>query len=274
MNSRASAKSPLTWLLLISLACLPWTDMLAADGLPVPVRNTLDQLMASFRGISGWGALNPHMMQMEVERNRARIDTILTYSNSSDRSAETLGDYLCASLSAYAERLKPGTEIDAQTLSARSFVQGTQPGYGLAIQAYLLLEVARQKKSATFTRRALSTLYDVVLAQSYLMERWALYDHRGLSREAAREKREYGGSLSGLGAEIAWCCEQFMVEASRVDEPGIPEPGMVVIADYCRWRKDKLKIIGDMRLPCLPRHEQHRTMAYVKKLVAALPPDQ
>ena len=230
--------------------------------------------MASFFGIAGWGSMSAFGMQKDVERNRAQIHTILTYSNSSDRNADTLGNYLCASLSAYAERFKPGTEIDAQTLSTRSYVQGTQPDYGLTIQAYLLLEVARQRKSAPFTRRALSTLYDVVLARSYLGEESFLHRHPERAHEIARVKRENGGFRTTLGAEIAWCCEQFMVEASRVDEPGIPEPGMVVIADYCRWHKDTVTIIGEVRIRWLLRTEQHRTMAYVNKLVAALAPDQ
>ncbi len=229
--------------------------------------------MASFFGIGGL-SLSPHMMQIEIERNSAQMRTIVTYSNSSDRNADTLGDYLCASLAEYAERFKPGTEIDEQTLSARSYVQGTQPDYGLAIQAYLLLEVARQKKSAPFTRRALSTLYDVVLADSYFAEKLTLYKHPDHSDYIAREKREFGGSGTNLGAEIAWCCEQFMVRASQFNRPRIPEPGMVVIADYCRWRKDTLAIWGSPHYRDLDLSQRHRTMAYVKKLVAALAPDQ
>ncbi len=247
------------------------TLRLASDGLPVPVRNTLGQLMTSFHGISG--SMNAFGMQKDVEKHRAQIDTILTYSNSSDRNADTLGDYLCASLAEYAERFKPGTEIDAQTLSTRSYIWETSPEYGVTIQAYLLLELARQRRSPTLTRRALSTLYDVVLARSYLGEKSFLHRHPERAHEIARVKRENGGYRTTLGAEIAWCCEQFMVETSQVDEPGIPEPGMVVIADYCRWRKDTVTVMGT-RLRWLLRTQQHRTMAYVKKLVAALPPDQ
>ena len=269
MDRIASARNPLTWLLLVALACPLWSAQAASRDLPGPVRDALDTLKASFRGIVGLsGFMEPHMMQMEIEKSRPHIDTVLAYGASSESNADALGDWLCASLATYAERFRPGMQINEEYLKPRRYLMGTRPEDGLNAYAYLLLQVAEQKGSATFTRRALSTLHDVVLAQSYLTEKRTLYKHPDHSQELAREKTEYGGSLSVLGAEIAWCCEQFMVEMSGTPEPAMPEAGMVVIADYCQWREETMK--RRMTPNCLDGVRQHRTMAYVRKLADAL----
>ena len=212
------------------------------------------------------------MLQEEVDRNRSTIDTILTYSKSSDENATTLADHLCASLGAYAERYKPGTESDEQTLRliVRPGVHDTRPDYGLNVEAYLLLEVvAQQERAPSFTRRALSTLYDVVLAQSYLAEKITLYKHPGDANEVAREKKEFGGYGMNIGAEIAWCCERFMVNEYIADEPHIPDPGLSGVTEYWQWRKDTMVESGEAYW--LRGSHQHRTMEYVKKIVEALP---
>jgi len=245
--------------------------MAVSGELPAEMRDALTQLMASFRGTMGF-SLDPAVMQAEVTRNRSLIDVILAYSTLSERNAETLSEQCCSSLSAYAERFKPGTEIDAETLRASAYNWGTAPDYGLSIQAYLVLETARQRRSAYLGRRALNTLSDVMSASSYFAEKWELAQVPEATEEIRREKREYGGCLSPLGAEIAWCCEQFMVEVSVADDPGMPEAGMAVIRDYCRWRQETMA--KQVTPYCLYATHQYQTMAYAKRLADALAPQQ
>ena len=118
-------------------------------------------------------------------------------------------------------------------------------------------------------RRALSTLYDVMLSESYLTGKITLYKHPEHSDEVAREMREFGGHSSNLSREIAWYCERFMVDEYLADEPHIPDPGLAVVTEYWRWRKETMDRSG--QASWLAWSLPYRTMEYVKKLVAALP---
>ncbi|MBI3921422.1 MAG: hypothetical protein HY318_08410 [Armatimonadetes bacterium] len=247
-------------------AVLSFAGAAPPDEIPVLIQNALQQLRLSFHGM--WD-LEPHLMQKEVERNKSTINILLTYSKSFEENSRTLADNLLARLGNYAERFKPGKEIDENTLRTRSYVVGKEPDHGLNIDAYLLLELAKQKRSIAFTKRALSTLYGVVLACSYLAEKRTLNRTPGSEQEIDREKREMGGFGTKLGAEIAWYCEMFMVDQHLSDEPFLPQSAMDVVIDFWRWRKEIMVKKG--RPYCLELVHQQRTMAYVKKLIDALP---
>jgi len=77
---------------------------------------------------------------------------------------------------------------------------------------------------------------------------------------------QYG---SAPGAELAWCCEQFMVECytsgALLD---LPE-AQAVLSDYKQWRDKALVKRGMQRW--LPVDCAGVTMDYVKKLADALP---
>jgi len=214
--------------------------------------------------------MDPMGMQLELKRNRPQIDTVLTFAVASHANGDLLANHLCGPLSAYAERFKPGSDIDERTLDGTRTVMGAEPEYGLGISAYLLLEVARQKSSATFTRRALNTLDGVVRAAAYFAERLALHRHPELADQIAQEKRELHGPGIPLGAEVAWTCEQFMVWASETEDCGIPEPGMTVVEDYCRWRQETMA--NEVTPYCLYATHQYQTMAYAERLADALAP--
>ena len=269
MNPSGLGKGTPFLLVVMGLACLFVALESGSQEIPLAMGDSLEQLKASFWGTAG--SLEPSVMRREVERNRDAINTVLGHAEASEDNAARLAEYLFSSLNAYAERFKPGTEIDEQMLSARPYKWGTQPEYGLSVEAYLLLQMAKQQEPANFTRRALSTLYDVVLARAYLAEKRTLHNHPEDSDEVAREKRESGGPLTDLGGEIAWCCEEFMVDEYLADDPGIPEPGMAVITEYWQWRRETMVEWG--RADCLHLVHQHRTMEYVKKLAEALSED-
>jgi hypothetical protein len=251
---------------LFALAALLLVDCRSADELPVPIANSLAELKLSFRGTTGFMDARP--MRAEIERNADLVDAILAYSRSSTDSADRLAAHLLHSLSVYAERFRPGTAIDEETLKPQRRVVGTEPEHGLNMDAYFVLEVAKQKQSGTFTRRALSTLYDVMRAHSHLAEQRILYGHPELHDQVVQSRREFGWPLSSLGGEIAWCCEQFMVSAYLADEPPLPESGLAVVTDYWHWRKDTM--IRSKSADCLPWHYQQETMQHVKALVDAL----
>jgi len=251
---------------LFALAALLLVGAISADELPVPIANSLAELKLSFRGTGGF--MIGCSMRADIERNADLIDAILAYSRSSSDSADRLAAHLLHSLGVYAERFSPGTAIDEETLKPQPHEVGTEPEHGLNMDAYLVLEVAKQKQSGTFTRRALSTLYDVMRAHSHLVEQCTLYKHPEFYDEVVQSTREFGGPLSDLGGEIAWCCEHSMVSAYLADEPPVPESGLAVVTDYWHWREDTMIRSGSA--DCLPWRHQQTTMQYVKTLVDAL----
>jgi hypothetical protein len=208
----------------------------------------------------------------ELKRNAPAIDRILRYA-SSPGNADILADHLAGDLAAYSSRFMPGKKIDEQILGRRAWKPAYEhPDYGRGVQAYLLIENARLRRSTALTRKALVALDNAMLAASNLGTQAFLYHYPQMREELVRGQREHGGMITTLGAEIAWCCERFMTQMYLSDASWLPPSAMSILKQYWQWRKGVLSTepgAGGMLAPSY----QHRTMEYVRKLVRALPSD-
>lgn len=268
MSATRCRSGALFFVLLVGSA-LPLTPAASQPGeVPGPIGEAWAELRVSFDGSRG---LDPSFMESAIERNSTAIDAILAYAKASPRNADALADYLLGLLAEYAIRFKPGRELDDRVIrdANRAFPRGEEPDNGLNIGTYLLLEIASQKKSPSFTRKALSAVHDVVQAHSYVRQQGALLRMPGIHDDMAIGRKAAGGFLTTLGGEMAWCCERFMVDVYRSDDPHLPDVALAVIQDYWQWRKESMAKWH--RTDCLNEWEQHRTMAIVEKLTEVLP---
>lgn len=259
---------------LVGLACIGALSLLprglATTGeVPSPISETLEELRGSSIGMAAWGDDNPAEMETQLAENQEAIDALLDWARSSDENAEALSADLLSRLAGFTARFGPDVAVPEEVFDSRPWVFGENPESGLAVWSYVLLAMAEEQGSPALAARVLAEIHGVHLAVSHFFESMTLYD-RALTAEAvAREKRENGGYLSTTGAELAWCCEQYMVRAAA--DGAFAEYGEAdaVLADYMEWRDATM---AERYLSgWLPSHYQHRTTEYARALADALP---
>lgn len=262
------------WVLSIGLlavgVALVTTARLGAQELPKTTQDSLASLKDSFRGML-LGPDNPCLLEDEVTRNAGTIHSILTYANSSASAREALSSYLISDLSDFSSRFSPETELDEEAVGKGTYEKGEEPWYGLTVDAYLLLEMASSARSASFTKEALgsvcTTQQSLVNFFDALRKVLAPPDAPGPPEQGEEcPPRQYG---STPGAELAWCCEQFLMEGySSGAFLDIPE-AQAVVSDYKLWRDKALAKRGLEE--SLPVDCAGVTMEYARKLADALP---
>lgn len=242
---------------LLSVSCVPCE---AAEP-PDSVLDALNSLKTSFLGMAASPNENPRSLEEEISEDEATIDVVLQYANESSYNFDCLAGYLIADLHRFSDKFKPGVPIDEGILSRDAWTVGEAPWYGLTMDTYLLLELARGTGVSAFARRVLKAAYDAQQGISYFHE--AKYR---LAGDVAAGP--YG---STPGAELAWCCERFMVESYLSDTfVALPEAAAVV-NEYWQRRKNTMLEWGVghwLSVSC-----EHATMENVKRLVDALPQD-
>jgi hypothetical protein len=247
------------------------TGAWGAEGLPDTVVDTLASLKASFRGIAGYPYSNggPRGVVEDLAKHAAEVDGILGYARESRANREALATYLLADISNFTDRFRPGTVVDETLLAKSKWYTGETPWYGLTVDAYLLLELARDDGSPSFAKGALSSIAGAEQAIADFFRQRHLYLESQRPGQAGQGEEEVGPVGSTDGAELAWCCERFLV-SSYPDErlASLPDASRVVV-EYRDWRKSTLlkRGIEDW----LPVDCEHDTMQYVRRLVAALP---
>jgi len=244
-----------------------------ADTPPETVVNTLGSLKVSFWGIAGGyypdSVGSPRGVVEDLAKHAAEVDAILAYGKTSPENRETLATYLLADLGRFTDRFKPETAVDETLLAAKWRNKGEVPWYGLTVDAYLLLELARDDGSPASARRALSSIADAEESIADFFRQRCLYQ-RSQSPDEAGQEEEIGPVGSTPGAELAWCCERLLV-SRYPDERFSSLPGASrVVAEYREWRKSTL-LERHIEDDWLPVDLELDTMQYVRRLVAALP---
>ena len=243
----------------------------AATEPPAAVAGSLAELKASFYGMVLAGDVSS--LEAEVTRNAGLIGPILAYADSSPQAREALSAHLLSDLDSFSSRFAPGTEIDEEILRPKAWVQGEQPWYGLTIDAYLLLEVASSAGSPAFTRQALLRAHDAHQALAYFFE---TKEQQAVAEGALPPPPPHQAGFPGYkpsgstpGEELAWCCEQFVVEGYSSGAFSETREAQAVAADYLQWRRKTMAERGAERW--LPIDFAADTMEWVGKLAAALP---
>jgi hypothetical protein len=241
---------------------------LGATALPSNTQASLASLKDSFRGLAHGS--NPYFLEREVTRKAATIHSILTYAGSSARAQRALTGHLIGDLDAFSSRFAPGTPLEQEFVGKDTFIMGEEPWYGLTVDTYLLLELSSGVRSPGHTKEALQAVSSAQQALTSFMEslEGTLAPPDAPAPPERRESCPPAHYGSTPGAELAWCCEHFMMEGyasgAFVD---LPE-AQTVISDYKQWRDQALAKRGMNK--SLPIDCAGVTMEYVKKLAEAL----
>ena len=110
---------------------------------------------------------------------------------------------------------------------------------------------------------------DYGAACSYLFEQITIRTEPELLAEVEREKQETGGCGATPIAEVAWCCERFMVRAYLSNRYASRPDSAQVLSEYWQWRKKT--IIAEGQGDWLPSRQQHRTLEYAGRLAETFP---
>jgi hypothetical protein len=255
----------------VALLLVAWTWTCAAatspEPLPSAVAEKLTALQTYFPGSPD--PADPRSMEGLIARFSADIEPVLAYGKQSSAAADAVAARLLGEIATFNNRFKPGSAIDEALLSKTVFVRGEIPWQGINVDAYLLLELARQTGSAARTKEALSAISDYGKACSYFFESSILHEQPDLAAEVAREKQETGGCGATPIAEAAWACESFMTQAYLTDAFASHPSAQAVVNEYWQWRK--ATIVEQGSGTWLPTRYQHTTLSYARKLADALP---
>ena len=254
----------------LALACSCAQTAPGGVALPPEIEAALNRLKAAAWDDDDMGFGSGGAMESHLRRNKPFMRPLLEYAKVSDHNLEGLAEYVLASQMAFARRFAPGSHLDNEVVTRTTYDKGSEPEYGLSIEAYLLLQMAELRRSASFLRRVLTVLHEVVLAMSYLSEQRILHRQLVSPEEIERQKRGHGGMLpTSMGDQVVWYCEQFMTRQAVFSSGYLPETALAVIANYQRWRSGAVARAAPAGL--LPVLHQHTIMSYVKALAEALP---
>jgi len=268
MSPRRWMNVPFAPSLVVALACSCAQTAPGGVALPPEIEAALDRLKDAASDSPGF--LSGGSMESYLRTNKPFMRPLLEYAKVSDDNPEMLAEYVLASQEAFARRFAPGSHLDDEVVARTTYDRGTAPEYGLTIEAYLLLQMAELRRSASFLRRVLTVLHEVVLAMSYLSEQRILHRQLVSPEEIERQKRGHGGMLpTSMGDQVVWYCEQFMTRQAVFSSGYLPETALAVIANYQRWRSGAVARAAPAGL--LPVLHQHTIMSYVKALAEALP---
>ncbi len=246
----------------VELSCIGATIPLQP---PAGIAAKLNNLKWNFYGMAGVGGNFTHSsFQNELKKHSAAIEEIHQFTTATTVNEGAMADYLCSSLESFGERFKPGVEIEDRFLQEYCW-HGKEADYGVNIEVYLLMEIAKNRESVAFNKRVLTALYNAKRASSYIMAKYA--DKWWPTYTYTLEKIDSGETT--LGTEIALCCEKFMVDAYMADVAPVSQSGVPVINEYWQWRKKTM--ISDMCTKFLMSHYQNKTMEYVKRLIDVIP---
>ncbi|PIX38457.1 MAG: hypothetical protein COZ57_30580 [Armatimonadetes bacterium CG_4_8_14_3_um_filter_66_20] len=248
----------------LALACSCAQTAPGGVALPPEIEAALNRLKAAAWDDDDMGFGSGGAMESHLRRNKPFMRPLLEYAKVSDHNLEGLAEYVLASQMAFARRFAPGSHLDNEVVTRTTYDKGSEPEYGLSIEAYLLLQMAELRGSASFLRRVLTVLHEVVVAMSYLAEQQILHRQLVPPQEIEKTTRERGVVLTTPGAQIAWYCEQFMTRQAVFSSGYLPETALAVVANYQRWRGRTATVRFTML-------HQHTTMSYVKALAEALP---
>ncbi|NCQ31985.1 MAG: hypothetical protein GW802_32050 [Armatimonadetes bacterium] len=248
----------------LALACSCAQTAPGGVALPPEIEAALNRLKAAAWDDDDMGFGSGGAMESHLRRNKPFMRPLLEYAKVSDHNLEGLAEYVLASQMAFARRFAPGSHLDNEVVTRTTYDKGSEPEYGLSIEAYLLLQMVEFRMSASFLRRVLTVLHEVVLAMSYLSEQQILHRQLVPPQEIEKTTRERGVVLTTPGAQIAWYCEQFMTRQAVFSSGYLPETALAVVANYQRWRGRTATVRFTML-------HQHTTMSYVKALAEALP---
>jgi len=248
----------------LALACSCAQTAPGGVALPPEIEAALNRLKAAAWDDDDMGFGSGGAMESHLRRNKPFMRPLLEYAKVSDHNLEGLAEYVLASQMAFARRFAPGSRLDDEVVTRTTYDKGSEPEYGLSIEAYLLLQMVEFRMSASFLRRVLTVLHEVVLAMSYLSEQQILHRQLVPPQEIEKTTRERGVVLTTPGAQIAWYCEQFMTRQAVFSSGYLPETALAVVANYQRWRGRTATVRFTML-------HQHTTMSYVKALAEALP---
>jgi len=248
----------------LALACSCAQTAPGGVALPPEIEAALNRLKGAAWDDDDMGFGSGGAMESHLRRNKPFMRPLLEYAKVSDHNLEGLAEYVLASQMAFARRFAPGSHLDNEVVTRTTYDKGSEPEYGLSIEAYLLLQMVEFRMSASFLRRVLTVLHEVVLAMSYLAEQQILHRQLVPPQEIEKTTRERGVVLTTPGAQIAWYCEQFMTRQAVFSSGYLPETALAVVANYQRWRGRTATVRFTML-------HQHTTMSYVKALAEALP---
>jgi len=248
----------------LALACSCAQTAPGGVALPPEIEAALNRLKAAAWDDDDMGFGSGGAMESHLRRNKPFMRPLLEYAKVSDHNLEGLAEYVLASQMAFARRFAPGSRLDDEVVTRTTYDKGSEPEYGLSIEAYLLLQMVEFRMSASFLRRVLTVLHEGVLAMSYLSEQQILHRQLVPPQEIEKTTRERGVVLTTPGAQIAWYCEQFMTRQAVFSSGYLPETALAVVANYQRWRGRTATVRFTML-------HQHTTMSYVKALAEALP---
>jgi len=248
----------------LALACSCAQTAPGGVALPPEIEAALNRLKAAAWDDDDMGFGSGGAMESHLRRNKPFMRPLLEYAKVSDHNLEGLAEYVLASQMAFARRFAPGSRLDDEVVTRTTYDKGSEPEYGLSIEAYLLLQMVEFRMSASFLRRVLTVLHEVVVAMSYLAEQQILHRQLVPPQEIEKTTRERGVVLTTPGAQIAWYCEQFMTRQAVFSSGYLPETALAVVANYQRWRGRTATVRFTML-------HQHTTMSYVKALAEALP---
>jgi hypothetical protein len=267
MSPRRWMNVPFAPSLVVALACSCAQTAPGGVALPPEMEAALNRLKDA-----AWDSvdlMSGGSMESDLRRNKPFMGPLLAYAKASDHNLEGLAEYVLASQEAFARRFAPGSHLDDEVVTRTTYDKGSEPEYGLSIEAYLLLQMAELRRSASFLRRVLTVLHEVVVAMSYLAEQQILHRQLVPPQEIEKTTRERGVVLTTSGAQIAWYCEQFMTRQAVFSSGYLPETALAVIANYQRWRSGPVARGSSAAL--LAMSHQHTIMSYANGLAETLP---
>lgn len=234
---------------------------------------SLNALSTGFYGLSAYGRLDATSMQTELSKNSRQIDALESLCMSDAKQLPTMQAYIIKGIDDFASEYAPGTTIPDDILTRKKILWGYYPGYGCTIRAVILIDLAKKRKSMDDIKRVIQSIYRAEQASSNWGEQMSLRQNLESKEQILKEKTDYGGVGTTLGAELAWLCEQLMVDLNKNDDSRIPLPAKSVLKDYCNWRKETVAQGAMTEDMCLPIYLEFKTIEYAKRFADKLPPE-
>lgn len=234
-----------------------------------PVWKQLEELRLKYPvpdGISDYGGYS--FMPQQLEKDKDAISGILAFASNNKKNSHILSDELFKRLDEYCNHYNADTVIDPVTAKKTMWLTAELPDRGLPLYSYLLLELAKQRKSDSYTKQCLSEIMKVqVSSLSYEQKLHSSQIHVQKSWVNKKESVDFT-NIFPANRDITWCFDSFMKDSYISNAYPVFSPSHKLLMKYCNWRKSE---ISSQRLKdSLASKHQPQIVAYVDKFMGTL----
>lgn len=258
-------------MVMAALACTSYAQETTGK-IPKGIVDSLATLDKDFQGLAGYGEMQPNHMPTEIAKREKQIAGLESLCLADKGAFTTIPAYLQQHLDSFSTKYAPGKILPKDILEKSAFEWGEAPGDGCTTRAIILLHLAKKSKSTQLTSSAISSICRVVNALSNWSEQVALHQYPDAAKDVQEERLVIGGSMTTHGAELAWLCEQFMIDCSAKDDMPMPDAAKSVLKEYVQWRSGIMA--GMNTTTCLPADFQFKTITYAQCFAIQLTPIQ